>query len=217
MGSFIKVVSGKYGGKEGFHLFCNGEYIAMFYGGNSSLGREGFAKVDGLMSFMSMIEQSQDGVTVEKPEIINCDNCGSFHDIPEKFHSEIIEYKNGCLHIKDWCPLCVRVHLKKIKERISKGLSPYPMKSKKRSKNRSPRKNIKSKDRLYVLQRDKSTCQMCGSKAPDVTIHIDHILPVSKGGLNNIDNLQCLCAECNQSKSNKIDLHINKTKEKTVS
>lgn len=42
-------------------------------------------------------------------------------------------------------------------------------------------------------------CIICGNK--DITI--DHIIPVSKGGTNDIDNLQPLCKSCNSSKGNK--------------
>jgi 5-methylcytosine-specific restriction endonuclease McrA len=44
-------------------------------------------------------------------------------------------------------------------------------------------------------------CQMCKTKEK---ITIDHIIPLSKGGKNNIDNLQPLCISCNCSKNNKI-------------
>lgn len=35
-------------------------------------------------------------------------------------------------------------------------------------------------------------------------IHIDHIVPFSRGGKNHISNYQLLCAECNLRKSNTI-------------
>lgn len=44
-------------------------------------------------------------------------------------------------------------------------------------------------------------CQNCGS--PD-RIEIDHIIPVSRGGTNHIDNLQPLCRPCNASKGNRL-------------
>ena len=41
--------------------------------------------------------------------------------------------------------------------------------------------------------------------APDITQEeIDHIIPVSKGGLTTEDNLQTLCWRCNRSKGNKM-------------
>ena len=57
--------------------------------------------------------------------------------------------------------------------------------------------------RQDVLQRDQFACQHCGRKAPDVVLHIDHIIPESKGGLTELDNLQVLCADCNIGKSNR--------------
>lgn len=52
-------------------------------------------------------------------------------------------------------------------------------------------------------------CQICFKTEPEVTITIDHILPVAKGGTNNLDNLQPLCMDCNRKKHAKYLLPIN--------
>lgn len=52
-----------------------------------------------------------------------------------------------------------------------------------------------------VFERDGYTCQYCGAKAPDAELHVDHIVPVSKGGGNSLDNLVTACAACNLGKS----------------
>ncbi len=55
-----------------------------------------------------------------------------------------------------------------------------------------------------VLARDNWTCCSCGRTPADgVSLEVDHILPRSKGGTDNIDNLQTLCKKCNIGKSNK--------------
>lgn len=56
-----------------------------------------------------------------------------------------------------------------------------------------------------VKKRDRYTCQICGKYMPDeVGLHIDHIIPVSKGGKTVSSNLQVLCDKCNLAKGRKI-------------
>lgn len=64
----------------------------------------------------------------------------------------------------------------------------------------SGRKPISKKTRFEVFKRDKFTCQYCGSKAPEVLLHVDHVKPVAGGGSNAILNLVTSCASCNGGK-----------------
>lgn len=68
---------------------------------------------------------------------------------------------------------------------------------------KTPR-DINLRMRFKVLQRDNFKCCTCGAspaKDPSVELHIDHIIPWSKGGETEIDNLQTLCSKCNLGKS----------------
>lgn len=66
----------------------------------------------------------------------------------------------------------------------------------------SKRKPITKKIRFEVFKRDSFTCQYCGNTPPAVTLEIDHLNPISKGGNNNINNLITACFDCNRGKSN---------------
>ena len=68
-------------------------------------------------------------------------------------------------------------------------------------------RTISGKTRLDVFERDDYRCQMCGRTVEDgIKLHIDHIVPFSKGGSNEMDNLQVLCHECNLAKHDRMDL-----------
>jgi hypothetical protein len=56
-----------------------------------------------------------------------------------------------------------------------------------------------------VLARDKWKCLSCGrsSREDGVLLEVDHIIPRSKGGSDDMTNLQTLCKKCNIGKSNK--------------
>jgi len=65
-------------------------------------------------------------------------------------------------------------------------------------------RDINLRLRFKVMQRDNFKCCACGAspaKDPSVELHIDHIIPWSKGGETVIDNLQTLCSKCNFGKS----------------
>jgi len=58
--------------------------------------------------------------------------------------------------------------------------------------------------RFLINRRDRFTCRACGRSPANkvgVTLHIDHIIPWSKGGETTLDNLQTLCEKCNLGKS----------------
>ncbi len=58
--------------------------------------------------------------------------------------------------------------------------------------------------RFLVMQRDKFGCRSCGAspaKNPAVNLHVDHVIPWSKGGETILSNLQTLCEQCNIGKS----------------
>lgn len=59
--------------------------------------------------------------------------------------------------------------------------------------------SITPAQRARVLERDGFRCRRCGSGA-DAVLHIDHIVPKSRGGSERDDNLQTLCRDCNMGK-----------------
>jgi hypothetical protein len=63
--------------------------------------------------------------------------------------------------------------------------------------------------RYDVLRASGAICSLCGASPnnkPGVVIHVDHIKPISKYWhlRKDRDNLQVLCGECNQGKSDKV-------------
>ena len=67
---------------------------------------------------------------------------------------------------------------------------------------RGPR-TARPKLRFEVFRRDSYSCQYCGRSAPEYPLHVDHIIPWSKGGKTIIENLRAACSECNLGKSNR--------------
>jgi 5-methylcytosine-specific restriction endonuclease McrA len=58
-----------------------------------------------------------------------------------------------------------------------------------------------------IFERQRGLCASCGAKllkSGAGKYHVDHIMPIAKGGTNWPENLQCLCPTCNRSKSAKL-------------
>ena len=64
-------------------------------------------------------------------------------------------------------------------------------------RNRAPISRTKV---IAVMKKSDSRCVNCMSEND---LQIDHITPHSRGGTNNLDNLQMLCRDCNLSKGAK--------------
>lgn len=62
--------------------------------------------------------------------------------------------------------------------------------------------------RYDILKRDGFKCVLCGATAKDgAKLHVDHILPVAKGGKTVKSNLRTLCDQCNLGKKDKFDYY----------
>lgn len=75
---------------------------------------------------------------------------------------------------------------------------------KERKTKRTPR-GINLRLRWTILKRDNFSCRKCGrspAKDQNVNLHVDHIIPWSKDGETELNNLETLCEQCNLGKSN---------------
>ncbi len=69
-------------------------------------------------------------------------------------------------------------------------------------RSRHGRGNIPRFIRHYVYERDEYRCQYCRSMFKADALTIDHLIPLSLGGLDEPINYVTCCVQCNQSKSN---------------
>ena len=75
---------------------------------------------------------------------------------------------------------------------------------------RPPSRYIPRDVMLKVVRRDGQMCQVCGRNVPDRELHLDHLIPVSRGGTSSVENLRVLCAQCNRDKSDSLSEVLGK-------
>lgn len=82
--------------------------------------------------------------------------------------------------------------------------STKPTPKQKESKRRF-RREISDRQRFRILVRDGFRCKACGTSpisSPGTELHVDHVIPWSKGGETIDQNLQTKCSRCNLGKGN---------------
>lgn len=67
---------------------------------------------------------------------------------------------------------------------------------------RVPRRT-RTLSRKSILARDSHTCQYCMSEENPAKLTLDHIMPKSRGGLNEWQNLIAACFSCNNKKGDR--------------
>ena len=67
------------------------------------------------------------------------------------------------------------------------------------------KRSVSVRVRHSILERDGFRCCDCGaSVATGAVLEVDHTIPISKGGSNDLSNLRTLCSDCNRWKSDRL-------------
>lgn len=64
------------------------------------------------------------------------------------------------------------------------------------------RKTYSKKERKIIYNKSNGRCELCGQRLSLENMSLDHIVPLSIGGEDSMDNIQASCFACNQFKSN---------------
>lgn len=57
-------------------------------------------------------------------------------------------------------------------------------------------------ERKYMLSKSHGKCSCCGKKITTKNMTCEHVVPLSRGGTNDLKNLVALCQTCNDAKGN---------------
>jgi len=67
---------------------------------------------------------------------------------------------------------------------------------------RVPRRDVRF-TRRNIFFRDRNRCQYCGKIFPQTELNLDHVTPLSRGGLPSWENVVCACIPCNSRKGSR--------------
>ena len=79
-------------------------------------------------------------------------------------------------------------------------LKNIPILNKKKKKSTVKRKSFSSKERLTIYRKTEGHCYLCGEFVDFDSFEVEHKIPLSKGGTNDLKNLFCSCHCCNSIK-----------------
>jgi len=69
-------------------------------------------------------------------------------------------------------------------------------------------KELRNISRIIPRGRDNNVCQLCSKSILDRDVHFDHIIPWSKGGSSDENNIRILCPECNLKRGNDFESEL---------
>lgn len=72
-----------------------------------------------------------------------------------------------------------------------------------RARMKNLNKNFTAQEWRDLCTQYNHTCLCCGKQEPEIKLSVDHVVPIARGGSNEITNIQPLCLTCNLQKSTK--------------
>ncbi len=72
-----------------------------------------------------------------------------------------------------------------------------------KARRRNAAGSVVKADVVWLLEMQRWKCAVCAHSIKKGGYHLDHIMPLARGGTNHRENLQVLCPACNLSKSAK--------------
>lgn len=89
--------------------------------------------------------------------------------------------------------------------RYRKDIDAYRSRDAARRARRRNAPRVERISRKAIIERDKSICYICGIVCTEgVNLHLDHVIPLSRGGSHTADNLRVCCSTCNWRKASRL-------------
>lgn len=73
---------------------------------------------------------------------------------------------------------------------------------KRNSNGKIKRRSYSQETRRFIYNKADGCCELCGRQLLFEDMTIDHVIPLSMGGLDSVENLSCVCLADNRFKSN---------------
>jgi 5-methylcytosine-specific restriction endonuclease McrA len=148
-------------------------------------------------------------------DVINARNCKRRREHPEKVRATDRRYREAHpdkvkevqrtskRKLRQEQPERVRAYDREYSKRPNARLTDKVNGHAKRARKRAAEGNHTAAQELEQLKRQKGRCYYCGSMVGD-DWQPDHVIPLSRGGSNDISNIVITCRKCNNKKLNKL-------------
>lgn len=195
------------------------KYVCKYFG--LSADEETLSKVEGVLNNFEAAEEGKISLQEEKRKIMESIS-GDIPGIIKKFSRKKLEKNLGFEEIDLKTSRFPKYTFKYVSpggnkssrydivmdiDNLNRFVEYLSQKVKFRKSVAGQRALMTSKLREKIKKRDRYTCKKCGvstAQEPHLLLEIDHIIPVSRGGLTAESNLQTLCWRCNRTKGAKV-------------
>lgn len=126
-----------------------------------------------------------------------CLHCGATFVVSNKVPKALRPHKQFC------AAACWNAW-RKTQARLPKGLPRVADAAQRQRARRAGAAVVEVIDRGVIIERDGSICYLCNATVDDDEIELDHVVPLSRGGVHTADNLRVTHRRCNRAKCAKL-------------